>query len=267
MASEEAPLAPTTSAAAAKPSTSAAAAKPSVVSSVAPPSGNDSGNAMLLVHVAQRARAEKQLGNRLFGQKLFADALKAYASVLELEQHLDSDDVATLAAGSAVDVDEVRTLVLTCRLNSAQCALSLKQFSLAKEHAEAVLAADEDNVKALYRLGMAEVGGGFVWVPTDRGDFVCLLQYTQPAPKMKTRTQHCLRTKYLILHGFVLLAPSPSLGLPAADLPIQPPHARTAISPTLVHSLSHSFTPSPRPLLPVHISVRWCHSLGWVGGV
>lgn len=109
----------------------------------------------------KRARAEKELGNRHFASKQYDHALSAYATVLELEQIISAEQSGTeLSTARAEAVENLRQVILACRLNSAQCALCLKDFNSAQKHAERAVVVDPANPKALFRLGQAQVGNG-----------------------------------------------------------------------------------------------------------
>ena len=109
----------------------------------------------------KRANAEKELGNKHFASKRYEEALSAYATVLELEQILDAGQSSADSSAARADaVENLRQVILACRLNSAQCALCIEDFHSAQQHAERVISVDPMNPKALFRLGQAQVGNG-----------------------------------------------------------------------------------------------------------
>lgn len=83
----------------------------------------------------------KDEGTQLFKEKRFAEACQSY------------EDAATfLAEDRGADGE---ALFLTCKLNTSQCFLSQNLFPEAASSATAVLKKDGNNVKALYRRGLA----------------------------------------------------------------------------------------------------------------
>lgn len=59
------------------------------------------------------------------------------------------------AADMIEDVDSARDLWVTCHINTAQSYLNLKDFPSAAEQATLALNKDPNNLKALYRRGLA----------------------------------------------------------------------------------------------------------------
>jgi len=89
---------------------------------------------------ATQAKAE---GTALFKAKEFEEAALKYTEAAELVENIEGE--------------EAENLFVTSNLNAAQCYLSLKQYSDAASKASEVLSKDPDNMKALYRRGLARL--------------------------------------------------------------------------------------------------------------
>lgn len=81
----------------------------------------------------------KDKGTNAFKEKQFREALLLYDE----------------AANAISDVSDHTSLWVTCQLNASQCALSLNNYALANEKASLALSKDGNNIKALYRRGVA----------------------------------------------------------------------------------------------------------------
>lgn len=92
------------------------------------------------------AAARKDVAAALFKRQRYMLALARYNRILAL---LDSDN------DGADDSDAVRQMCCTCELNRAACLLKLEDNSGARSACDKVLATDPDQVKALYRRGVA----------------------------------------------------------------------------------------------------------------
>lgn len=85
----------------------------------------------------------KDAGNELFKMKNFEAAVKKYMDACEF-----LEDAAT---------SEVK---LSCQLNAAQAYINLGDYASASSQASAVLKVQPDNVKALFRRGVARIHMG-----------------------------------------------------------------------------------------------------------
>jgi len=96
------------------------------------------------------ATKKKEEGNRFYGQQKFSLANKRYKKALSYLQYGEWKE-----HQSAVDI-----LKISCHSNTAAIHIKLKQFKSALEEVKKVLEIDPTNVKALYRMGVAEAGLG-----------------------------------------------------------------------------------------------------------
>ncbi len=85
------------------------------------------------------ANKAKESGTKLYMEKRFAEALKDYELAAELSAELPAE----------------HALWISCKLNSALMAISLTDYPSAVVFAGEVLKKDPQNVKALYRRGLA----------------------------------------------------------------------------------------------------------------
>ncbi|CAM9548458.1 unnamed protein product, partial [Heterosigma akashiwo] len=92
---------------------------------------------------AARLKAE---GTELFKEKKYGEAADKYIEAAEYTEDCESD--------------EADTLFTTSNLNAAQCYLSLKNYADAAAKAGEVIKKDPDNLKALYRRGLARLKMG-----------------------------------------------------------------------------------------------------------
>jgi peptidylprolyl isomerase len=87
----------------------------------------------------------KEAGTVAFKDSRFAEAAGLYLEAVEyLDNNLEGGD----------------TLYVQCYLNAAQANINLKNYADANANASAALAKDPDNVKALYRRGLAKIHMG-----------------------------------------------------------------------------------------------------------
>ncbi|EDQ90188.1 uncharacterized protein MONBRDRAFT_21434 [Monosiga brevicollis MX1] len=93
------------------------------------------------------AETLRTAGNNFFKAGDFARALRRYTKAVD---HLKSDHDFTEELKA-----EAKQKRVACYSNMAQCALKTKEFTKAREHADAALELDPQNVKALYRRAMA----------------------------------------------------------------------------------------------------------------
>lgn len=94
---------------------------------------------MTMQEKVSSANRLKDEGTELFKEKRFAEALKLYEESAEL----------------VANVIDAEATWIACKLNSAQCAIYLTEYPAAVAYCGAVLKKDADNIKALYRRGLA----------------------------------------------------------------------------------------------------------------
>eukprot|EP00054_Salpingoeca_dolichothecata_P031594 m.263997 g.263997 ORF g.263997 m.263997 type:complete len:472 (+) comp27421_c0_seq1:90-1505(+) len=89
----------------------------------------------------------KAAGNDFFKAGNLHKALKRYSAAIELFKYENDEE----------KKKQTDPAVLPCYLNAAQCQLKLRKLPQAIELADKALAIEGDNVKALYRKGMASM--------------------------------------------------------------------------------------------------------------
>ena len=96
----------------------------------------------------------KASGNAAFKDKKYADGIVHYQGALSL---LDTEAFKT-AQGDAEVKEEAKELETTCHCNIAACGLNTNEFGMVENHCRTVLADNPNHPKALYRLGMSQMG-------------------------------------------------------------------------------------------------------------
>jgi peptidylprolyl isomerase len=104
----------------------------------------------------EEARALKADGTAKFGEKSWALAAASYDDAAGYVEELvgakgDEDE------GDPMVKDEALALLVSSLGNAAQCYINLHDYPSAIASASKVLAKEEDNVKALYRRGLARI--------------------------------------------------------------------------------------------------------------
>nr|XP_011444704.2 peptidyl-prolyl cis-trans isomerase D isoform X1 [Crassostrea gigas] len=104
--------------------------------------------------VLEMIKSIKECGNSLFKEQKFQPAKKKYKKALrylnEVDNSMDLSDEANKEIES--------TFLIPVCLNLAACHLKLEEYAQAIEQCKEVLAANNRNVKALFRKGQAECG-------------------------------------------------------------------------------------------------------------
>lgn len=108
------------------------------------------------------ATKSKELGNARFKVGSFKDAICAYLDAIYfLGYEADCDQRAEDGLWSdPLRAEERKALALASQLNLCQSLLKLEDHEAALQHAEAAVALQPDNSKALYRRGLASMGCG-----------------------------------------------------------------------------------------------------------
>ncbi|XP_022320725.2 peptidyl-prolyl cis-trans isomerase D-like [Crassostrea virginica] len=104
--------------------------------------------------VLEMVKSIKDYGNALFKEQKFQPAKKKYKKALRYLNEVD--DKMDLSEDSSKEI-EVTCLIPVCS-NLAACHLKLEEYQQAIEQCNEVLAANNKNVKALFRKGQAECG-------------------------------------------------------------------------------------------------------------
>ncbi|GMI24088.1 hypothetical protein TeGR_g12774 [Tetraparma gracilis] len=103
-----------------------------------------------------KAKSKKEEATGLFKEKRFGEAAEAYASV---GKYFDEGGMGE-EANDPFESDEGRTVFVASLNNAAMCALKEGDSQLALESTNKVLKAEAENVKALYRRGLARTALG-----------------------------------------------------------------------------------------------------------
>jgi len=107
----------------------------------------------------QEAEKLKAEGTDLFKLKNYSDAVEKYIEAAGYVENVNDSESDDEDAGSAKD-GKAKELFIACSLNAAQCYLSLQQYPDAARKAADVIKKDANNVKALYRRGLARLKMG-----------------------------------------------------------------------------------------------------------
>jgi peptidyl-prolyl isomerase D len=99
----------------------------------------------------EAAKTIRQTGNSYFKEGNYTAALEKYGKSVRY--------AGTIIMTSVIS-DEVNAILAACHSNSAMCWLKLKKFNEAKKSADDCLRIEPQNVKALYRRGLALLGCG-----------------------------------------------------------------------------------------------------------
>lgn len=97
------------------------------------------------------AEREKALGNELFQQNKFEEALTHYKESLDFASYFYNDDVKL-----------VQAVKLSSNLNAAACCVKLSKWKDALKYSDDALKIEETNVKGLWRKAQAQHGKGDV---------------------------------------------------------------------------------------------------------
>ena len=103
-------------------------------------------DALPLAEAINLANVMKDVGNTSFKGGLLKEALSSYT---------EAADALTKLSDTDKKIDEVNSLLISLNGNKAMCYVKQSSWSSAKASAAAVLALDANNVKALYRRGLA----------------------------------------------------------------------------------------------------------------
>ncbi|CDO65746.1 FK506-binding protein (FKBP)-type peptidyl-prolyl isomerase [Plasmodium reichenowi] len=97
----------------------------------------------------------KEEGNEFFKKNEINEAIVKYKEALDFFIHTEEWDDQIL-------LDKKKNIEISCNLNLATCYNKIKDYPKAIDHASKVLKIDKNNVKALYKLGVANMYFGFL---------------------------------------------------------------------------------------------------------
>ncbi|VWU50850.1 FK506-binding protein (FKBP)-type peptidyl-prolyl isomerase [Hepatocystis sp. ex Piliocolobus tephrosceles] len=102
----------------------------------------------------QAAYDLKEEGNELFKKNNINEAIAKYKEALDFFIHADDWEDSLL--------EKKKDIEIICNLNLSTCYNKNKEYANAINHASKVLKLDKNNIKALYKLGIANMNFGFL---------------------------------------------------------------------------------------------------------
>lgn len=120
---------------------------------------------MSVSELMEEATKLKEEGTALFMEKRFLEATERYVAAAD-----STSAVPEKTEPGSEEEKEALALEVSCFLNASQASLNSKEWSDAIKHASSALEKDADNVKALYRRGVARRHAGMI--NESRGDLM-----------------------------------------------------------------------------------------------